>query len=138
LEIKGHFEEPLLVVFAISSYSSASFSNTLKPHVEGKVFRGMFNMGKIFLLQLVQGHKFEGFGGMRTLKSRIEQGGQVCPFKTNCNCSASGMPAVEPLLPDNCDELLLWMEGLRSPLGLLYQISSSLGTMVNDVQDNPG
>jgi hypothetical protein len=65
--------------------------------------------------------------GPVTLKSLTEQGGQVRPSKINCNCNPSGMPALEPVLPENCDELALRMEGLLCALGFEYQMSSNLG-----------
>jgi hypothetical protein len=39
------------------------------------------------------------------------------------------MPALKLVLPESWEELVLWMEGLRWTLGLVYQISSSRGAI---------
>ena len=39
------------------------------------------------------------------------------------------MPALDPVLPENCDEYALRMEGLLWAFGLVYQISSSFGAI---------
>ena len=44
---------------------------------------------------------------------------------------------LEPLRPEICDEVLLWMDGVRSPFGRVYQRSSNLGmAKESDTEEN--
>jgi hypothetical protein len=97
----------------------------LEPKIEGKVFTGMLNAIEVFL-RAIRKDEIERV----TLKSLTEHGGQVRPSRTNLSCRPSGMPPLEVVTTECWEDDVLWIEGVRSAFGRVYQISSSFGAIV--------
>ena len=117
----GHVKEALLVVYELVI---SGRHGTFEPYIECEIFTRVLDAVEIFLRKSVY-----SLNRLRTLKSLTEQGGQVRPSKINCNCNPSGMPALELVLSEYCDELVLRIEGGLCAFGLAYQISSNLGAI---------